>query len=106
MIRKLSQILFQQKRFFCLITHNFLKKEDVNHELSDSSTIETNSSSLIQSIDHIKLFSSLNPYDFGVISYLHSQNDILSGGGSVKSLSISLSLPFSEGATEKFYMDT
>ena len=26
MIRKLSQILFQQKRFFCLITHNFLKK--------------------------------------------------------------------------------
>jgi len=84
---------------------NFLKKEDVNHELSDSSIIETNSSTLIQSIDHIKLFSSLNPYDFGVISYLHSQNDILSGGGSVKSLSISLALPFSEGATEKFYME-
>ena len=84
---------------------NFLKKEEVNHELSDVSAIETNSSSLIQSIDHIKLFSSLNPFDFGVISYLHSQNDILSGGGSVKSLSVSLALPFSEGATEKFYMD-
>ena len=56
---------------------NFLKKEDMNHELSDVSAIETNSSSLIQSIDHIKLFSSLNPFDFGVISYLHSQNDIL-----------------------------
>ena len=84
---------------------NFLKKEDVNHELSDVSTIETNSSSLIQSIDHIKLFSSLNPFDFGIISYLHSQNDILSGGGLVKSLSISVALPFSEDATERFYME-
>ena len=84
---------------------NFLKKEEVNHELSDASTILTNTSSLIQSIDHIKLFSSFNPFDFGVISYLHSQNDILSGGGSVKSLSVSLALPFSEGATEKFYME-
>jgi selenide,water dikinase len=77
----------------------------VNHELSDVSTIETNSSSLIQSIDHIKLFSSLNPFDFGIISYLHSQNDILSGGGLVKSLSISVALPFSEDATERFYME-
>lgn len=47
----------------------------------------------------------MNPFDFGRISYYHSQNDILSGGGSVKSLSISLALPFSEGVVEEFYME-
>jgi selenide,water dikinase len=60
---------------------------------------------MLQSIDHIKLFTSLNPYDFGIISYLHSQNDILSSGGSVKTISVSQALPFSEGIIEKFYME-
>ena len=84
---------------------NFLNAENSNPELSDSSIINTNSSSLLQSIDHIKLFTSLNPYDFGIISYLHSQNDILSSGGSVQTISVSQALPFSEGIIENFYME-
>ncbi len=84
---------------------NFLNAENSNPELSDSSIINTSSSSLLQSIDHIKLFTSLNPYDFGIISYLHSQNDILSSGGSVQTLSVSQALPFSEGIIESFYME-
>ncbi len=84
---------------------NFLKAENSNTELSDASIIDINTSSLLQSIDHIKLFTSLNPFDFGVISYLHSQNDILSSGGSVQTISVSQALPFSEGIIEKFYMD-
>ena len=82
----------------------FLKGENVNPELTDSSILDTNSSTMLQSIDHIKLFSSLNPFDFGIISYLHSQNDILSSGGSVQSISVSQGLPFSEGIVENFYM--
>ncbi len=84
---------------------NFLKAENSNLELSDSSIINTSSSSLLQSIDHIKLFTSLNPFDFGIISYLHSQNDILSSGGSVQTISVSQALPFSEGKIENFYME-
>ena len=84
---------------------NYLNTENLNPELSDSSIINTNSSYMLQSIDHIKLFTSLNPFDFGIISYLHSQNDILSCGGSVQTISVSLSLPFSEGIIENFYME-
>ncbi len=84
---------------------NFLKAENSNPELSDASIINTNTSSLLQSIDHIKLFTSLNPFDFGTISYLHSQNDILSSGGSVQTISVSQALPFSEGKIENFYME-
>ena len=50
---------------------NFLKTENNNQELSDSSIINFNSKSILQTIDHIKLFSSFNPFDFGVISYFH-----------------------------------
>ena len=81
---------------------NFLEAENKNEELSDSAIINLDSQSILQTIDHIKLFSSLNPFDFGVISYFHSQNDILSGGGSVKSLSVSLGVPFSKGIVEDF----
>ncbi len=84
---------------------NYLNRENINSELSDSSILDVNSKSLLQSIDHIKLFSSMNPFDFGRISYYHSQNDILSSGGNVKSLSISLALPFCEGVVEEFYME-
>ncbi len=84
---------------------NFLKAANSNPELSDSSIINTNTSTLLQSIDHIKLFTSLNPFDFGIISYLHSQNDILSSGGSVQTISVSQALPFSEGKIENFYME-
>jgi len=84
---------------------NFLNEENSNPDLSDASIINTNSSNILQSIDHIKLFTSLNPFDFGIISYLHSQNDILSSGGSVKTISVSQALPFSEGIIENFYME-
>ena len=84
---------------------NFLNEENFNSDLPDSSVININSSSLLQTIDHIKLFTSLNPYDFGIISYLHSQNDILSSGGSVKTISVSLAIPFSEGIIESFFME-
>jgi len=84
---------------------NFLNEENSFSDLPDSSVININSSSLLQSIDHIKLFTSLNPFDFGIISYLHSQNDILSGGGLVKNISVSLALPFSEGIIESFFME-
>ena len=83
----------------------FLNEEKSNPELSDASIINTSTSSLMQSIDHIKLFTSLNPYDFGIISYLHSQNDILSSGGTVQTISVSQALPFSEGIIENFYME-
>ncbi len=84
---------------------NFLHEEHSHIDLPDSSIININSSSLLQSIDHIKLFTSLNPFDFGIISYLHSQNDILSSGGSVKTISVSQALPFSDGIIESFFME-
>ena len=40
----------------------------------------------------------------GIISYLHSQNDILSAGGRVHSLSVSIGVPFSENIVESFYL--
>lgn len=83
----------------------FLEEKHDNLNLSDSSIVQTNYRSILQSIDHIKFFESMNPFDFGIISYLHSQNDILSGGGLVNSLSVSIGVPFSNGYIEKFYMN-
>ena len=83
----------------------YVRKTNDNIDLADSSIIHNNSSKILQTIDHIKLFSSLNPFDFGKISYLHSQNDILAGGGIVKSLSVSIGVPFSENFIEKFYLE-
>ncbi len=84
---------------------NYIKKTSDNIYLKDSSIVNNKSLQILQTIDHIKLFSSLNPFDFGKISYLHSQNDILAAGGVVKSLSVSLSVPFSENSVEKFYLE-
>ena len=84
---------------------NYIKKTSDNIYLRDSSIINNKSLKILQTIDHIKLFSSLNPFDFGKISYLHSQNDILSAGGKVKSLSVSVGVPFSEKYVEKFYLE-
>ena len=84
---------------------NYVKKINDNIDLTDSSIINNNSSKMLQTIDHIKLFSSLNPFDFGKISYLHSQNDILAAGGVVKSLSVSIGIPFSKNFIEKFYLE-
>jgi len=84
---------------------SYLKKTSDNIYLKDSSIVNNKSLQILQSIDHIKLFSSLNPFEFGRISYLHSQNDILAAGGEVKSLSVSLSVPFSENSVEKFYLE-
>ena len=82
----------------------FLDNQKTNKELSDATEIIFEQNNILQTIDHIKLFKSLNPYDFGVISYLHSQNDILAAGGSVHSLSISVGIPFSENLVESFYL--
>jgi selenide,water dikinase len=84
---------------------NYLEKESKKQLLPDASVIEHSSTKIIQSIDHVKLFSSLNPFDFGVISYLHSKNDILAAGGLVKSLSISIGIPFSEKIVESFFLE-
>ena len=83
---------------------NFLNKETSNTNLSDSSNIMFKSKSILETIDHIKHFNSMNPFDFGRISYLHSQNDILAAGGKVESLSVSLGVPFSEGKVENFFL--
>ena len=84
---------------------NFLSSQKTNKELSDATEIEFKQNNILQTIDHIKLFKSFNPYDFGIISYLHSQNDILAAGGSVHSLSISIGVPFSKNLVENFYLE-
>jgi selenide,water dikinase len=84
---------------------NFLSSQKTNQELSDAIEIEFKQNNILQTIDHIKLFKSFNPYDFGIISYLHSQNDILAAGGSVHSLSISIGVPFSKNLVEGFYLE-
>jgi selenide,water dikinase len=84
---------------------NYLEKENKSQLLPDASIIEHSSTKIIQSIDHIKLFSSFNPFDFGVITYSHSKNDILAAGGLVKSLSISIGIPFSEKIVESFFLE-
>ena len=84
---------------------NFLSNQQSNNELSDATEINFRHNEILQTIDHIKLFKSFNPYDFGVISYLHSQNDILAAGGSVHSLSVSIGVPFSKNLVEHFYLE-
>ncbi len=84
---------------------NFLSNQKTNQELSDSTEIQFNQSNILQTIDHIKLFKSLNPYDFGIISYYHSQNDILSGGGVIHSLNVSIGIPFCKNSVEHFYLN-
>ena len=84
---------------------DFLSSEKTNKELSDATEIKFTQNNILQTIDHIKLFKSFNPYDFGIISYLHSQNDILAAGGSVHSLSISIGVPFSKNLVEGFYLE-
>ena len=83
---------------------NYLNQFNQNHELPDSSKIKLQSTYFLQTIDHIKLFSSFDPFLFGRVSYLHSQNDILASGGKVNSLSISIGVPYSEGKTEGFFL--
>jgi selenide,water dikinase len=73
--------------------------------LSDSASISLSDKELIQSIDHIKYFSDMDPYVFGRIAYLHSQNDILSSGSKVNSFSVSLGLPHHEDLAQKFYLE-
>ena len=83
----------------------YLSDQRTNSELSDATEIEFDHRDILQTIDHIKLFNSFNPYDFGIISYLHSQNDILAAGGSVHSLSVSIGVPISENLVESFYLE-
>ena len=75
-----------------------------NNELADSSIVKFSNNQILQTVDHIKLFNSIDPFDFGIISYLHSQNDIIAAGGIVHSLNISVGVPFGEGNTEIFYL--
>ena len=74
------------------------------NNLPDSSLIDFKKDKIIQTIDLIKHFSTFSPFEFGRISYFHSQNDILAGGGKVHSLSISIGIPFSTDKVEKFYL--
>lgn len=83
---------------------NFLKEEGKNSEFVDSVKINLSSKTFLQTIDHLKYFYSLNPYDFGRISYLHSQNDILAAGGKVNSLSVSIGVPFSKNLPEEYFL--
>ena len=83
---------------------NYLSENSNNNDLADSSIVKFSDKQILQTVDHIKLFSSIDPFDFGVISYLHSQNDIIAAGGSVHSINISVGAPFGEGNTELFYL--
>ena len=47
----------------------------------------------------------MNPYNFGRIAYLHSQNDILSAGSEVNSFSVSLGLPYNENEAQKYFLE-
>ena len=47
---------------------NYIKKINNNTDFTDSSIINNKSLKILQTIDHIKLFSSINPFDFGKIS--------------------------------------
>ena len=73
--------------------------------LSDAATIQIPSNKFTQSIDHIKYFAEMNPYNFGRIAYLHSQNDILSAGSEVNSFSVSLGLPYNENEAQKYFLE-
>ena len=83
---------------------DYLSGNSNNNELADSSIVKFSNNQILQTVDHIKLFNSFDPFDFGIISYLHSQNDIIAAGGSVHSINISVGVPFGEGNTEIFYL--
>ena len=83
---------------------DYLSESSNDNELADSSIVKFNNNQILQTIDHIKLFNSIDPFDFGMISYLHSQNDIIAAGGSVHSLNISVGVPFGDKKTEVFYL--
>ena len=83
---------------------DYLSESSNNNELADSSIVKFPNNQILQTVDHIKLFNSIDPFDFGIISYLHSQNDIIAAGGSVHSLNISVGVPFGDGNTEIFYL--
>ena len=83
---------------------DYLSESSNENELADSSIVKFNNNQILQTIDHIKLFNSIDPFDFGMISYLHSQNDIIAAGGSVHSLNISVGVPFGDRKTEVFYL--
>ena len=83
---------------------DYLSQSSNNNELADSSIVNFSNNQILQTIDHIKLFNSIDPFDFGIISYLHSQNDIIAAGGSVHSINISVGVPFGDGNTEIFYL--
>jgi selenide,water dikinase len=73
--------------------------------LSDAATINIPNNEFTQSIDHIKYFAEMNPFNFGRIAYLHSQNDILSAGSEVNSFSVSLGLPYNENVAQKYFLE-
>jgi selenide,water dikinase len=83
---------------------DYLSENSKNNELADSSIVKFSNNQILQTVDHIKLFNSIDPFDFGIISYLHSQNDIIAAGGSVHSINISVGVPFGNGNTEIFYL--
>ena len=83
---------------------DYLLESSNNNELADSSIVTFSKKQILQTVDHIKLFDSIDPYDFGMISYLHSQNDIIAAGGNVHSLNVSIGVPFGEGYSEIFYL--
>ena len=83
---------------------DYLSESSNNSELSDSGIVKFSNNQILQTIDYIKLFNSIDPYDFGMISYLHSQNDIIAAGGNVHSLNVSIGVPFGEGNSEIFYL--
>jgi selenide,water dikinase len=83
---------------------DYLSENSKNNELADSSIVKFSNNKILQTVDHIKLFNSIDPFDFGIISYLHSQNDIIAAGGKVHSLNISVGVPFGDGNTEIFYL--
>ena len=85
---------------------DYLSENSKNNELADSSIVKFSNNQILQTVDHIKLFNSIDPFDFGIISYLHSQNDIIAAGGSVHSINISVGVPFGEGNTEIFYLNS
>ena len=82
----------------------YLNSFNAVSDLPDSSFVDLKTEKIIQTIDLIKHFSSFSPFEFGRISYFHSQNDILAGGGKVHSLSISVGIPFSKNKVEKFFL--
>lgn len=85
----------------------FLEKNSRNNSviLSDAAELELPNQKIVQSIDHIKYFSNMDPYVFGRISYLHSQNDIISSGSFVNSFSVSIGLPADEEEVSAFYLE-